>query len=276
MAVLGAAGVNYDVQSGETPGCIVVATEGRALAMEQLLEYEEECLYWPPKIDFAYPGVAGMNLPSFYAGIFLLCFFFVTGSYDADVTWFKQGRGDTEKILSGEVWRAITALTLHSDFAHVAGNVIGCVFLCGAVCQYLGNGIGWLVILLSAVTANLLNTVIGRPAYNYIGASTAVFAAVGILGALQSVRLYRNFRVYTHRLSLPLLSVLAIISLLGTGPKADIMGHFMGAICGIIFGFVCSHLRTYRERRVLQFCCLMIAAGTILLSWRFALHLATG
>jgi rhomboid protease GluP len=271
LAVLGAAGVGYDLTEIDGPWRIIVTEENRGIAMQQLAEYEQECTYWPPKLDRGSADTAGLNLPSAYAGVCLLCFFFVTGPYDPDVLWFNRGQGNPEKFLSGELWRVVTALTLHSDFSHVTGNVIGCVFLCGAVCQFLGSGLGWLLILLAGTTANVLGAVMVRPAYVYVGASTAIFAAIGILGALQSIRLHRNVKVYTHRLYLPLLSVFAILSVLGTGPKADLWGHFIGAICGIFLGLLCSFLKACRNQSGIQICSLMVVVGMILLSWGCAL-----
>jgi len=219
LAVLGAAGVNYDLIKGEGQWRIIVDGTNRVLALHQIAKYEQECRYWPPKFDLDYIGTDRVNIPSFYAAIFLLCFFLVTGPYNENVIWFQRGEGDTEKMLAGEFWRAVTALTLHSDFSHVFGNALFCIFLCGAVCQLLGNGAGWLLIVLSGAAANAINSLIHQPPYRYVGASTAIFAALGILGALQSFRLYRDSNLYTYRLYLPLLSVFAILSVTGTGPN---------------------------------------------------------
>ena len=271
LAVLGAAGVKYDLTKGEGQWRIIVAETNRALAMRQINEYEQECSYWPPKFDLDYIGPSGINIPSFYVAIFLVCFFLVTGPYDANVIWFQQGQGDTEKMLSGEFWRAATALTLHSDFSHIFGNALCCIFLCGAVCQSLGNGVGWLLILLSGVSANTINSLIHQPLYRYVGASTAIFAALGILGMLQSIRLYRNSNVYTYRFYLPLISVFAILSVLGTGPKADILGHFMGVICGVFCGVMGAFLKKYHRHTMLQVCCLIVVIFITLLSWGVAL-----
>lgn len=269
-AVLGAADVDYELAKVDGQWLITVIGEKQLIAMNQLCEYEHECRYWPPKITLDCAGDDGVDNSSLYAGILLLCFFLITGPYDSDVNWFYLGRGDVEKMKSGELWRAITALTLHSDVSHIIGNIIGCIFLCGAVCQYLGSGVGWLLILLSGSVANLLNTIIHHPPYLYVGASTAIFAAIGILGLFQTIRLYRH--VYTNKRYLPLLAVIAIFSVMGTGPKADIMGHFMGAICGIFFGFFSYFLRKYREHRLIQVCCLNGVIVIVFLSWVFACH----
>ena len=271
LAVLGASGIDYGLLKQEGRWRIQVSLENRKRAMDQLHEYERECRYWPPKIDFRDRIEEEINGPSLYAGICLLLFFLFTGPYNSKIVWFQQGQGSSEKILSGELWRVVTALTLHSDFAHVTGNVICCIFLCGGVCQYIGSGTGWLLILLGGAGANIISSLLHRSTYQYVGASTGVFAAIGILAALQSIRLYRNFENNSFRLFLPLISLFAILSVLGTGPKADILGHFMGAISGLFLGFLFSFLTSYRAQTRFQLGGLLLVIITILSSWVFAL-----
>ena len=45
----------------------------------------------------------------------LLAFFAVTGPRAAGADWFAAGASDAERVLHGEWWRTITALTLHAD-----------------------------------------------------------------------------------------------------------------------------------------------------------------
>ncbi len=88
-------------------------------------------------------------------------------------------------ILQGEYYRTITALMLHSDIEHLAGNVAGLLFLGIPLCSIMGAGRGLFLILLSGVAGNLLNAYMYRHAHLSIGASTAVMGAVGILAAWQ-------------------------------------------------------------------------------------------
>src|SRR2546430_9329762 len=52
------------------------------------------------------------------------------------------------RMMAGEWWRAVTALTLHADAPHLLGNALASALLVTAVCQQLGPGVGlWLVLL---------------------------------------------------------------------------------------------------------------------------------
>jgi membrane associated rhomboid family serine protease len=75
-------------------------------------------------------------------------FFAVTGPPAAGPRWFEQGAASARHIVSGEPRRAATALTLHADAVHVAGNAIATALLLPAIVQRLGVGCGlWLVLL---------------------------------------------------------------------------------------------------------------------------------
>ena len=272
LAVVGATGIGYSLIKTNGRWRILIAEKDRSRALDQLSEFERECEYWPPKFDSEPSLDNGISLISVYVGIYLFFFFLITGAYDPDVIWFDRGQGDAVKIYTGELWRSVTALTLHSDFSHVIGNALCCVFLCGQVCQILGQGSGWLLILLSGVMANILTSLMHRSSYIYIGASTAVFAALGILGAINFTHLRRTTLLRSYRLYLPIVSVFAIMSFMGTGPKADIAGHFMGAVCGLFLGFFCSFLKTYRDKTLFQLSCLTVAIVILFVSWSLALE----
>ena len=87
----------------------------------------------------------------------LLCFFVVTGERNAGAFWFVQGSAEAALILNGELWRCVTALTLHADMPHVVGNAIfGALFMAAAL-RVLGPGLGSLMVLASGAVGNLAN-----------------------------------------------------------------------------------------------------------------------
>ena len=55
----------------------------------------------------------------------LLLFFFITVAGYPTVQWFERGSADADRILLGELWRTVTALTLHANLAHALSNAIG-------------------------------------------------------------------------------------------------------------------------------------------------------
>ena len=94
------------------------------------------------------------------------------------------GDADNTAILSGAWWRCFTALTLHADGTHLAANMATGALFAGFLVPQLGAGWTWLMVLLGGGMGNLINSWGYRGAsHRSIGASTAVFAALGLLVA---------------------------------------------------------------------------------------------
>ena len=94
-----------------------------------------------------------------------------------------QGRLDAGAVMSGEIWRVVTALTLHGDIAHIMSNSLFGVIFGLFVGRHLGSGLGWLLVLICGALANMLNALIQPESFRAIGASTATFAALGLVPA---------------------------------------------------------------------------------------------
>jgi membrane associated rhomboid family serine protease len=138
----------------------------------------------------------------------------------------------------------VTALTLHADAAHLAGNA-GFGFLFGAACAALyGAGLAWLLIVLTAACANLAEAAWMPPGMTSLGASTAVFAALGLVTARG--RGAEHGRGLARGLYGALAAGLMLLALLGTGDAhTDVLGHALGFVFGLAAGL------TLRRRRVL-------------------------
>lgn len=148
--------------------------------------------------------------------------------------WHANGLANSEKIADGEWWRTITALSLHADAAHLVGNIGFGAALGVLVSQYIGSGAAWFSILLAGAFGNALNAYFYQTLHLSIGASTMVFAALGMLGifALNGSQSYaqRGIRRWA-----PLMATLALLGFLGTaGERTDIMAHLTGYISGCI------------------------------------------
>ena len=102
--------------------------------------------------------------------------------------WFERGSADADRILHGELWRTVTALTLHADLAHVLSNAIGITVFLGALSSIMGPGLSSALVLLAGAGGNLANALIHGSSHVSIGASTSVFGAVGMLGGLGLAR----------------------------------------------------------------------------------------
>lgn len=139
------------------------------------------------------------------------------------------------RILDGELYRAATALLLHADFLHLMGNMAGIAILGSAVCSIMGWGVGWLMILSSGIAGNVLNAVVYKTGHSSIGASTAVFGALGILSAWQMLRRVKQPGRRLKAL-MPLGAGLALLGFMGSSVHTDVLAHLFGFLCGITIG----------------------------------------
>ena len=146
----------------------------------------------------------------------------------------------------GDWWRPFTALFLHADPLHLLGNILIGGMFCLLLAKSIGAWRGWLLILLGGTIGNAINAALHQgEAFSSIGASTATYAALGILvglaiadGARQGS--YRSVRI----LSIPLLAGLILFSWFGiSGENTDIGGHGWGALCGLVLGATAGWLK---------------------------------
>jgi membrane associated rhomboid family serine protease len=213
-------------------------------AYEELSRFEENNINWPsplppprPLIENALATISILILLATFHNITRLDLSTVDG---LPVEWFRLGNADAVRILDGEWWRLITALTLHNDVVHLLSNLaIGGVFVF-LLCRELGSGLAWTLLLAAGSAGNLFNAVIQSGRHNSVGASTAVFGAVGILAALSLVR-YRHH--LQRRWALPAAAALALLAVLGTeGENTDLGAHLFGFLSGILLGYVAENV----------------------------------
>lgn len=245
-------------------------------ALVELRRYEELNHDWPPRPH--QPDTAeDSSLTSLCILLLLACFFNLTqlpvnlaGHHPVD--WVDLGNAHAGKILAGDWWRTLTALTLHADWLHLFGNLIlGGLFI-QRLCQYLGAGLGWALVLASGAFGNLFNALLQSPDHRAVGASTAVFGAVGILAAIGVLRKRQSLR---PRWILPVAAALALLAFLGSaGERTDIGAHLFGFGCGFAL-WLCTEvlLRRYKRpdsrlNRVLAIFSIALMAG----AWWLALH----
>jgi rhomboid protease GluP len=184
---------------------------------------------------------AGRNDPApvplsgiFIALVLLAVHMAVVGS-SAPQDYHRSFGADARRILSGEIYRCATALVLHADATHIAGNMAGIALFGSAVCAVTGTGVGWLMILGCGMLGNWVNAWVYRSDHLSVGASTAVFGAVGILCALQSISAVRTGRGW-KRVIVVAGAGAALLAFLGTGARSDIGAHLFGWLAGILVG----------------------------------------
>jgi rhomboid protease GluP len=143
-------------------------------------------------------------------------------------------------IANGEWWRPFTGLFLHADISHLAGNLVSGSIFGVLVARSLGALRGWALILGCGTLGNAITSGLIYPeTFLSIGASTAVFAALGILtglGAAESLR--DRARRPWLRITAPLVAGFILLGWLGgaTEGNTDVMGHVFGFTSGLAAG----------------------------------------
>ncbi|MES1207950.1 MAG: rhomboid family intramembrane serine protease, partial [Pseudomonadota bacterium] len=173
--VLAAAGISYRLVEREGAFVLLVTGADAPAASAALDAYDAEGAPRPvPPAPDTGPSALGLLI-----GLALAATFLFTGAAGPGSRWFQAGAADAAAIFRGQVWRAVTALTLHADLLHLVGNVIAAAIFGSAVGRWLGGGAGLFAIAGCAVVANLMTAAAHRTDFVSIGASTATFAALG-------------------------------------------------------------------------------------------------
>lgn len=269
--VLASVHIPYQMVDDGLSCAIVVPAEQSARAAEELRLYDEENPPVRPKprkriiYQDALPGVIGYVL--------VICGVAWMAGYSwfaAD--WFAAGRVDGTLIRDGEWWRTITALTLHSGVRHLLGNLVFGVFFGIFAGRLLGSGVAWLAVVVSAALGNVANTLLLESAHRSIGASTAVFATLGLLaGYVWRGQLMAQDR-WSTRLG-PIVGGLALLMFTGTGDEnTDIGAHLMGFVCGFATGMLLTLLGRMPAPARTQKAAGGIALGIVGIAWYVALQ----
>jgi membrane associated rhomboid family serine protease len=264
--VLASAGIPHRLEPRGEAWTLSVPEEevGRAREALDAFDAEERARDRSPvAADRPVPWVLGIGV-----GLLLLEGFVVTGPATAGSRWFERGAA-IAGLMRAEPWRSVTALTLHLDIAHVAGNALATAVLLPAVAQRLGAGAGPLLVLLAGACGNVLAAMTHAPDHAAVGASTATFAAIGMLGVLRlcsgSAGEHRRWKSWT----IPAASLLLLV-LLGAGRGSDVLAHVMGFASGAVFGLVGAVSRQPRGL-ALQWTFGVLAAAIVAACWLRAL-----
>lgn len=199
------------------------------------------------------PTVAGLG--------FLMLFYWAYNMVYPDFglyprQWLELGSADGGRILAGEWWRLATALTLHANGPHVAGNcLIGGGFIWLAA-RRIGSGLAWLLTVGAGVWGNLVNIIVLGVHHDAIGFSTATFGAAGVLagiapfgvgGGLHGTGrgpLWQRLLALTQTALIPFGAGLGLLAMLGAGENTDLGAHLFGFLWGLLLGSVTGFVTT--------------------------------
>lgn len=240
--VLAAVGIECEIVEDAEGLLLAVEPASARQARTELELYAEENRGWrrpeelPLAISESWPAVVTWCLVLFTTHMFSL-----QRAFGLD--WWNRGGGRAEGVREGEWWRTITALGLHADGMHLVGNLgFGALFI-ALVAEMLGTGLGLFAVVGAGALANLANSWLQDPSFRSIGASTAVFAALGLLGGhrWQQRALVRSLRRASW---IPLLAAAFLLAYLGAGGtremgvehRIDVGGHALGFGVGALLG----------------------------------------
>jgi membrane associated rhomboid family serine protease len=250
---------------------LFVAAADAARARHELAAYEHENA--PRRRAAAPPKRLHEGWPAALAYALLLLFFHGAARRDLwSIDWLQTGAVQAGLMRAGEWWRAVTALTLHLDHGHLVGNLFAGAAIGTLAAQLLGPGLAWLAILVAGALANLLAAAMRAADHTAIGASTAVFAALGIVSAFTRQRRWLQRDLRLRRLA-PLGAGVLLLAYLGFGgERTDVGAHVAGFAVGLAFGWFLARwheLVPHGTRAQWRYGGL--AAGVLLVSWVIAL-----
>ncbi len=265
--VLTAVGIRCEVQPRDGKFALLVHARDAESAREQLRLYGLEHAGRRPRFDTRLSVQDGLVAACLY-GVTILLFDILQGNQALSLDWWGAGMSQAGLVRDGEWWRIVTALALHADTLHLAGNLVfGLIF--GFL---LGGTLGWgpalAGMLFAGALGNALNALVRAAEHASVGASTAVFAMVGILAAHAWQRRQRPINRWV-----PLGGGVALLAFLGmSGERTDFLAHITGFASGCLFGLVFGVLETRAtlapwHKHVLGFAAVLVFA----LAWTTAL-----
>ncbi len=235
--VILAAGAPYWLTPSAAGHHLFVEPEAVQRARTHLAKYERERIGWPPApiVDPWIMRRADTLPPLLWALSVLAIFRF-------KANWTAKGALDAAAVfVQGEWWRPVTALFLHADAAHVISNALGGILVFTAVLSTFGRWRGVVGLALAGILGNLAVAAAHYPGpYRSVGASTAIFAGLGLLTG-RAIRVIARTR-HPHRwraMFVPFAAGLTVFALHGAGAqRVDIGAHLAGFLVGLLMGFI--------------------------------------
>jgi membrane associated rhomboid family serine protease len=272
LLVLTALGIAGEIVPEGGEFLLLVGPHDAVAALRQLAQYEVENRLPPP------PPPAPPLYPHAWLGClgYALVLLGVAAALShgvARLDAFEVGELDAARVQAGEWWRAWTALTLHLDGPHLAANLLAGVWFGYLAARQMGVGLAWLLTVLGGGVANLLEGLLGPAGHHSVGASTAVFAALGAMAAYSWRERYALRQRWARRWG-PLIAGVALLGWTGSaGEGTDVVAHVGGFLVGGALGLTAALPRLQgRLRRVPQWLSGGAALALLALAWGCALR----
>lgn len=247
--------------------CLYVPPLLECAALRELTAFDEERRrpVPPPPTPHAHWKLAGcFLLPLFVWHGMRVGWWPVPDCLPAPRLWLPAGILDTLQVrLHGQWYRAITALTLHADAAHLCGNIaFGALFL-ALLARSAGIGRAIWLTLAGGILGNCLAVALRRHPVESIGFSTALFACIGALSGLMALR-----HAGRREMFLPVAAGAALLAMLGTeGERTDYVAHVAGLCSGLTLGMAEGLRLRHKWRALPQWTAAALAMLVPALAW---------
>jgi rhomboid protease GluP len=271
LLVLTAVGVPALIVLGAGEFLLQVNSADAPYAVQHLLKYEAENRAPPPPpppprlYPYAWVGCAA----------YVLVLLGVAAALTHGLTRldaFEVGELDAARVQAGQWWRAWTALTLHLDGPHLAANLLAGVWFGYLAARQMGGGTAWFLTVTGGALANLLEGLWAPPEHHSVGASTAVFAALGAMAAFSWRERYARPARWARRWG-PLIAGVILLGWTGSsGEGTDLIAHVGGFAVGAVLGATVALPSVQRRLEgVPQWPGALAAAASLAIAWWCAL-----
>ena len=259
--------VHRFLRSEEGPFEIFVVPEVEARAREQLELYSKEN---PPKEENPPLPLSLSIQPAWVLLVPVVCTLLDFGNFVERMHY--AGLSDASKILRGEWWRTITALTLHGDARHIASNLLSGYIVLNLMSYRIPLARMAPFLAVASAVANFFVALTVQSDYRALGFSTFVFATIGALAVIE----FRLMPKETHgmlRRFAPLCGAASLAVFLGLGENADILGHAYGFIAGAVCGLIPQKktLRWGTPTTLADLVWVAMYFAIFIVGWKFAL-----
>jgi membrane associated rhomboid family serine protease len=246
---------------------LVVPAQDVERALEAIHLYQLENRRWPWRQRVLSPGLVFDWTSLLW--VVLVCLFYFINELHPDLRSAAIMNG--AQVGAGQWWRLFTAIWLHGDASHLAGNATLGLVLLGLSMGRYGPGLASLASYLAGIAGNLVVWVFSSPGQSSLGASGMVMGSLGLLAA-QSFTLRPRTPHETKYLLTGFLGGLLLFILLGLDPESDVRAHLGGFIGGVVLGAVLSFLPNPMRKHRLNLGAALLLVLMIILPWYFAFH----
>lgn len=184
------------------------------------------------------------------------------------------GLMSSDAVRSGEWWRLFTAVTLHGDWVHLAGNVSSGLVLLGLAMGSYGPGRAVLASFLAGAGGNALWLFGHAENHLSVGASGMVMGALGLL-AVHSLSLRHHGAAAAQLIVRGVLAGILLFVMLGLnpGPRIDVVAHLGGFMGGCLLGLALVLLpERWSKNPRLDTAAGLLCVALVVVTWKLALR----